>query len=290
MALAIRHSRGAHTRAVAGEPAAPRVYERPVGAAFTGLAALLVGAWGALAGYIGPYFAFRPVDQHVWVASWQNGLLHLLPGAVAAAAGLMLLAMGPARRSVRGGAFLLPAVLLLGAGAWFVIGPVAWPTFHSGAAFNPVMSATRNLLNVACASFAPGLFLVMLGGMALKAAMVPVVPVEDPYTPTEAGRVPADRAAADRTAADRAAADRAVADRTVADAPPVVERGSTGRGWGWRRRREERQMAGNQMAGNQMAGDRTVANAERTDQVREGDVGRVAGAEAGQPVVERRDV
>src|SRR5579875_120798 len=128
MASTIMRSRGARTSTSAVEPAAARVYERPVGAAFTGLAALIVGAWGALAGYIGPYFAFRPVATHVWAGNWQNGLLHLLPGAVAAAAGLMLLAMGPARRSVRGGAFVLPALLLLAAGAWFVIGPVAWPT------------------------------------------------------------------------------------------------------------------------------------------------------------------
>lgn len=186
MASTIMHSRGARTRTAAAEPVAARVYERPVGTALTGLLAVIVGAWGAVAGYIGPYFGFRPVHAQVWVGSWQNGLLHLAPGAVAAAAGLMLLAMGPARRSVRGGAFLLPALLLLAAGAWFVIGPVAWPTFHSGAAFNPAASATRNLLNVACASYAPGLVLVMLGGMALKAGMVPAVPVDDPYMPAEA--------------------------------------------------------------------------------------------------------
>ncbi|HET6964860.1 MAG TPA: hypothetical protein VFH58_08810 [Acidimicrobiales bacterium] len=199
MAITTHHSRGTQTRTAAVDTTAPReyeraprVYERPTGAALTGLAAIIVGAWGALAGYVGPYFAFRPVAPHTWVGSWQNGLLHLLPGAVAAAAGLMLLAMGPARRSVRGGALLLPAVLLLAAGAWFVIGPVAWPTFESGPAFNPVLSATRNLLNVACASFAPGLVLVMLGGMALKAGSVRAVPVGDPYTPAEAV-VPAER-------------------------------------------------------------------------------------------------
>jgi len=192
MALAVNHPRGArvHT-ARRGTAEEPRVYERQVGAAFIGLLAIVAGAWGALAGYIGPYFDFRPVAHDTWVASLQNGLLHLLPGAVAVAAGFMLLVMGPARRTVRGGAFLLPALLLLASGAWFVIGPIAWPVFESSSPFVVGVTSTRNLLNVACASFAPGLVLVMLGGMALKAGMVPGVAVEDPYTPAEAGRADA---------------------------------------------------------------------------------------------------
>jgi hypothetical protein len=202
MALTTTRSRGARTTA-APTPAATtahRAWERPVGIGFTGLLALLVGAWGAVAPYVGPYFGFRPTAHDPWVTSLDNGLLHLVPGAVAAAAGLMLLGMGPARRSVRGGAFTLPAVMLLAAGAWFVIGPIAWPTFESGAPFAVGVSATRNLLNVACSSFAVGLVLVMLGGMALKAASVPAVPVEDPYTPAEAGAAPAVTPVEDRRA------------------------------------------------------------------------------------------
>ena len=190
MALAVHHRRGRSLRASSPGTAAvtaPRIYERPVGAAFTGLLALLVGAWGALAGYIGPYFYFRPVAHDTWVTNLANGLLHLLPGAVAAGAGLMLLAMGPARRSIRGGAFLLPALLLLAAGAWFVIGPLAWPTFEHGNTFATGVSPLRNLLNVAASSYAPGLILVMLGGMAFKAGTVPPVAVGDPYMPAEAG-------------------------------------------------------------------------------------------------------
>lgn len=224
MATTINRFRGSHSRTAAVDTAAPRVYERPTGAALTGLAALIVGAWGALDGYVGPYFGFRPVANQVWVGNWQNGLLHLAPGAVAAAAGLMLLAMGPARRSVRGGALVLPAVLLLAAGAWFVIGPVAWPTFQSGPAFQPVLSASRNLLNVACASYAPGLVIVMLGGMALKAGSVPAVPVTDPYTPAEAV-APGERPAATGAGAvapEGPAESERLAERPAGDAAPAT--------------------------------------------------------------------
>lgn len=274
MASTILHSRGARTRTPVAQPVGPRVYERPVGAAFTGLAALIVGAWGALAGYIGPYFDFRPVDANVWVGSWENGVLHLLPGAVAAAAGLMLMAMGPARRSVRGGAFLLPALLLLAAGAWFVIGPVAWPTFHSGAAFEPTATATRNLLNVACASYAPGLVLVMLGGMALKAGMVPGVMVEDPYTPASAAPV-ATTEAAPVVAGEGAVADRPVAGRPVAEAErPVADRPITERPLG----------AGAPTTATPVSAERSPAGTDSTSSV------TAADATASQPVAAEPDM
>ena len=167
----------------------PVVYERQVGASLMGLTAVLVGAWGLICGYIGPYFGFRPLDYNAWTGSLQEGLLHAAPGGVAIAAGLMLMAMGPARRAVHHFGLMLPALALLAAGAWFVIGPVAWPAIEVGPAFTAASPLT-NLLNVACASYAPGLVLVMLGGMALKASIVPRRAVEDPMTPVEAGRRP----------------------------------------------------------------------------------------------------
>jgi hypothetical protein len=149
------------------------------------LAAAAVGAWAAVAVFVGPYFGFRPTTAGAWSWNLQNGVLHLAPGAVAVVAGLMIMVMGPARRAVRGGALTMPAILLLAAGAWLVIGPVAWPTFESGPAFAPVLSSTRNLLNQACASLAPGLVLAALGGMALKAAMArPVLTEQAPVAPS----------------------------------------------------------------------------------------------------------
>ncbi|HWE54243.1 MAG TPA: hypothetical protein VG435_01955 [Acidimicrobiales bacterium] len=194
-----------------------------MGASLTGLLAIIAGAWGAVAGYIGPYFGWHPVAQATWAGTLQNGLLHLAPGAVAAAAGLMLLAVGPARRSAHGGALFLPGVMLLAAGAWFVIGPIAWPTFETSLPFMTAASATRNLLNVACASYIPGLVIVMLAGIALKAAATPRLPVADRMIDARDGdrrgvmadEVAADRAATGRTATGPVAEDRAMADRAA---------------------------------------------------------------------------
>lgn len=168
-------------------PEVPITYERQVGAGLLGVTAVIVGAWGLICGYIGPYFGFRPLAYNAWTGSLQEGLLHAAPGAAAVVGGLILMAMGPARRAVRRFGLVLPGALLLAAGAWFVIGPVAWPAIESGAAFVGA-GPLRNLLNVAGASYAPGLALVMLGGMALKASIVPPVAVEDPMEPVEADR------------------------------------------------------------------------------------------------------
>ena len=75
-------TREAQTRVLETRPAGPAmVYERQVGAGLLGLTAVLVGAWGLICGYIGPYFGFRPIDDHVWTGSLQEGLLHAVLGA-----------------------------------------------------------------------------------------------------------------------------------------------------------------------------------------------------------------
>jgi hypothetical protein len=228
MARTLSHSRNRNrteTRdSEIGAGEAPVVYERQVGTALLGLTAVVVGAWGLICGYVGPYFGFRPLNFNPWIGSLQEGLLHAAPGAAAVVAGLILIAMGPARRAVGRFGLVLPAVLLLAAGAWFVIGPTAWPTIERGRVFLAA-SPLRNLLNVACSAYAPGLILVMLGGMALKASIVPPVAYQDPMTPAEADRRPLEEDR-DRTSAmpvaDRTSA-MPVADRT--SAMPVADRG-----------------------------------------------------------------
>lgn len=178
MAFAINHPRRTrlrHTSGATATVAERRVVGRTTGVSMTGATAALVGVWGAIAVFVGPYFGFRPTTGTTWDWTVDNGMLHVGPGALALLGGLLLLAFGPARRAARGGALVLPALMLIVAGAWFVIGPVAWPTFESGPAFAPALDAGRNLLNQACASLAPGLVLAALGGMAMKASMVGAV-------------------------------------------------------------------------------------------------------------------
>jgi hypothetical protein len=93
-----------------------------------GLIILIAGIWGALIPFVGPYFHFvLGPDQH-W--KWTTGRLWLnvLPGAVAALGGLILMGGGP-RVSGRFG-----ALIALAAGIWFIVGPdvsMLWNHGHS---------------------------------------------------------------------------------------------------------------------------------------------------------------
>ncbi|MBV9917092.1 MAG: hypothetical protein JO153_11385 [Solirubrobacterales bacterium] len=90
-----------------------------------GFIILVLGLWGGLVPFIGPYFHFALGPDKSW--TWTSGrfFLSVLPGAVAALGGLILIGAGP-RGSAR-----LGALLALAAGIWFAIGPdvsLLWTT------------------------------------------------------------------------------------------------------------------------------------------------------------------
>jgi hypothetical protein len=82
-----------------------------------GLLILVLGVWGALVPFVGPYFHFALGPTKSW--TWTSGRLWLsvLPGIAAAIGGLMLISAGPRPTGKLG------ALLALAAGIWFAIGP-----------------------------------------------------------------------------------------------------------------------------------------------------------------------
>src|SRR4051794_17648414 len=89
----------------------------------SGLLLMLLGIWGALIPFIGPYFHYAYTPDSAW--TWTSGRLWLevLPGAAAFVGGLLLATT--ANRAVGVFAGWLASV----AGAWFILGPVlarAW--------------------------------------------------------------------------------------------------------------------------------------------------------------------
>lgn len=84
--------------------------------AVSGLALVLLGAWGALIPFIGPTFDFGYTPNNSWDWTAWRGWLEVLPGGVAALGGLILM-LSASRAAATLGGWLATA-----AGAWFVVG------------------------------------------------------------------------------------------------------------------------------------------------------------------------
>jgi hypothetical protein len=93
--------------------------------ALSGLLVILLGIWGALVPFFGPYFHYAFGSYQTWHYTSERLWLCILPGAVAAIGGLMLL------RSAHRTSGLLGGWLALAAGAWFAIGPSISLLWHS---------------------------------------------------------------------------------------------------------------------------------------------------------------
>ena len=105
--------------------------------AMSGFLLILLGAWGALIPFVGPYFDFAFSPDRAWAWTNARGWLEVLPGAVAVVGGLLLLV------SRNRATAMLGAI----AGAWFVVGRAAAGLVGIGDAGAPV--ATTEAKSVA---------------------------------------------------------------------------------------------------------------------------------------------
>jgi hypothetical protein len=107
----------------------------------SGLLLMLLGAWGALIPFIGPYFHYAYTPDSAW--AWTSGRLwmEILPGAEAFVGGLLLATT--ANRAI--GVFA--GWLASAAGAWFVVGPVLARLWNGpeGSVGSPVGGTTRGV-------------------------------------------------------------------------------------------------------------------------------------------------
>ena len=139
--------------------------------ALTGFGLVLLGAWGAVIPFVGPYFdyAFTPNKTWTWTAArfW----LQVLPGAVTFFAGLILLAT--AHRVVA----WLGAWLGIAAGAWFVVGPLLAPVWRANYLGSPVGDRTDVAVEQIGMFYGLGAAIILLAAMA--AGRFSVVGVRD---------------------------------------------------------------------------------------------------------------
>jgi len=96
----------------------------------SGLLLVLLGAWGALVPFVGPYFHFAYTPDKAWTYTSGRLWLEILPGAAALLGGLIVLASAY-RPAAHAGAWLAAV-----SGAWFALGSVIGPTW-SGMRMSP---------------------------------------------------------------------------------------------------------------------------------------------------------
>lgn len=132
--------------------------------AVTGLLLVILGAWGALIPFVGPNFDFAYTPGQAWTAA--RGWLEVLPGAVTALGGLLLIVA-----KSRAGGMLGGGLAALG-GAWFVVGPAFVPLLGIGSVGDPVAATERKRVALELAHFyGLGVLIVFLAGAGAGAGV-----------------------------------------------------------------------------------------------------------------------
>ncbi|MEN4479877.1 hypothetical protein [Mycolicibacterium cosmeticum] len=131
--------------------------------AASGFLVMILGAWGALAPFIGPYLHFAYTPDQAWTWTAARGWLEVLPGAVAILGGLLLLTSGNRATAMLGG------WLAVAAGAWFVIGRSFTATLALGDIGAPATGLDSQQVLLLELTFFTGLgtLIAVLGGMAV---------------------------------------------------------------------------------------------------------------------------
>ncbi len=92
--------------------------------AFSGFLLILLGLWGALIPFIGPYFDFAYTPDKAWTYNTGRLWLELLPGAAVFLGGFFLMAAQGRHTALFG------ALLAAAAGAWFALGQSLSPLWN----------------------------------------------------------------------------------------------------------------------------------------------------------------
>jgi hypothetical protein len=157
---------------------------RRIHGAFSGFLLALLGIWGALIPFIGPYFHYAYTPDKAWTYNTGRLWLEILPGAAVLLAGLLL--MVAASRPLA----LFGALLGILGGAWFAVGNVLAPLWTTVNPAGVPASTTTLMRAMEEIGFFTGLgvAIVLLAGVAAGrltavpgVVATPVVP--DSYVP-----------------------------------------------------------------------------------------------------------
>ena len=183
--------------------------------AFSGFLLILLGLWGALIAFVGPYFHFAYTPDTAWTYNTARLWLEILPGAAVFLGGFLL--MVATGRHVA----LFGALLAAAAGAWFTLGSVLSPLWnnHVPMGGSPASSTVyMRIMEELGFFYALGVVIVFIAAAALGriSSVTSGIRVVEPVTET----VPAETAPIDAVPASTARAS-SLPLRTRADAVPA---------------------------------------------------------------------
>ena len=187
--------------------------------AFSGFLLMLLGLWGALIPFIGPYFDFAYTPDKAWTYNTGRLWLELLPGAAVFLGGFFLMAARGRHTALFG------ALLAAAAGAWFTLGTVLSPLWNNHVAMGGSPAASTQYMRIMeqLGFFtALGVVIVFVAGAALgRIASVAsgIRPVEEADEVPET-TVPVERVPVARTVP----ADTVPVERVPANAAPLPAR------------------------------------------------------------------
>ena len=168
--------------------------------AFSGFLLILLGLWGALIPFIGPYFNYAYTPDKAWTYNTGRLWLELLPGAAVFLGGVLLM-VARGRHTALFGALLAAA-----AGAWFALGTVLSPLWnhHIPMGGSPAGSSVYMRIMEQLGFFtALGVVIVFVAGAALgriSAVASGIREIEEyPETTTPADTVPVETVRAEET-------------------------------------------------------------------------------------------
>jgi hypothetical protein len=130
--------------------------------AVSGLLLIILGVWGALIPFVGPYFNFAYTPDHSWAWSTARGWLEVFPGAITVVGGVLLVVSGNRATAMFGG------WLAAFAGAWFVVGRTLASTLQIGNVGEPIAATdVRRAVLEICYFSGLGALIVFLAGAVL---------------------------------------------------------------------------------------------------------------------------
>jgi hypothetical protein len=135
-----------------------------IGLGTAGVVAVLASAWGGIVPFVGPLFNFSGDGSGSWHWNLAHAVLALAPGAAGVLLGLFVIAESRGIVVGKGRLSLATAgTLLMVCGAWFAIGPLAWPVLSNSGTYFAASSHLRLLAYEVGYSIGVGLVLVVCG-------------------------------------------------------------------------------------------------------------------------------